>query len=184
MQGRASPHKVIFDSTGTPSFQWYDEYSGFAYKSLLIERQFSRPHILKLGLNYTTSDKFPLMLNDISTSLMYRYVSGQTYTYLDINDSPTTYDNHRYPGLHFTDLKVSKSINLGNVGKANLFILVSNLFNKKNIKSMGDSSYNPNVVQNFVETGEPTLRDIGGYDMSWSIWYAPRKIEFGILYDF
>ena len=183
MQGRASPHKVIFDSTGTPQFQWYDEYSGFAYKSLLIERQFSRPHILKLGINYTTGNDLPFVFSNTTTALMYRYVSGQTYTYLDINDSPTTYDNHRYPGLHFTDLKVSKNISLDSAGKINLFILVSNLFNKKNIKSMGDTSYNPNVVENFVESGEPTLMNIGGYDMSWSIWYAPRKIEIGMIYD-
>ena len=114
---------------------------------------------------------------------MYRFVSGQTFTYLGINDNPTTYDNHRYPGLHFTDLKIEKRFNIfGSDLRA--FMLVNNLFNVKNIKSMGDTSFNPNVVERFVDTGEPTLNDIAGYDMSWSIWYAPRKIEFGLLYAF
>jgi len=182
-QGRASPHKVVYDSTGIPSFSWYDEYNSFAYKSLIIERQFSRPHILKAGLNFSLGDMKNSLLSYLTLNLMYRYVSGQTFTYLGINDNPTTYDNHRYPGLHFTDLKIEKRFYmLGAELKA--FMVVNNLFNKKNIKSMGDTSFNPNVVKNFVDTGKPTLNDIAGYDMSWSIWYPPRKIEFGFLYAF
>ena len=49
---------------------------------------------------------------------------------------------------------------------------------------MGDTSYNPNVVKQFSETSTPTQNDIAGYDMSWSIWYASRKIEVGFKYDF
>jgi len=182
-QGRASPHKVVFDSTGTPAFTWYDEYNSFAYKSLIIERQFSRPHILKAGLNYSVGATQNSILSDFNINLMYRYISGQTFTHLGINDNPTTYDNHRYPGLHFTDLKVEKGF-MFLESKIRAYTLVENLFNAKNIKSMGDTSFNPNVVERFVETGEPTLNDIGGYDMSWSVWYAPRKFEFGLLYDF
>ena len=182
-QGRASPHKVTFDSTGTPSFTWYDEYNSFAYKSLIIERQFSRPHILKAGLTFSSGPEKNILLSDITFNLMYRFVSGQTFTYLGINDNPTTYDNHRYPGLHFTDLKIEKIIKLFGA-ELKTFTLIENLFNVKNIKSMGDTSYNPNVVERFVNTGEPTLNDIAGYDMSWSIWYAPRKIEFGLIYVF
>ena len=63
------------------------------------------------------------------------------------------------------------------------FVLVNNLFNRKNIKSMGDTSYNPNVIEQFVDSGKPTLTDVAGHDMSWSIWYAPRKLEIGFLYD-
>ena len=114
---------------------------------------------------------------------MYRFVSGQTFTYRDIDDTPTTYDNHRYPSLHFTDLKLDKRVGLKRFGNLKFFVLVNNLFNIKNIKSMGDTSYNPNVVEQFVNTGEPTLTDIAGHDMSWSIWYAPRKLEIGFLYD-
>ncbi|OUX35471.1 MAG: hypothetical protein CBE24_00065 [bacterium TMED264] len=183
MQGRASPHKVIFDSTGVPEFEWYDEYSGFAFKSLLIERQFSRPHILKFGVNYSVKNNSMPFFKNSNASLMYRYISGQTYTYLDLDDTPTTYDNHRYPGIHFTDLKLNKEVILGNLGKIKFFILIKNLMNKKNIKSMGDTSYNPNVVENFANSGLPTLNNIAGYDMSWSIWYAPRKFEFGFSYD-
>ena len=185
MQGRASPHKVTYDSTGVPSFDWYDEYVGSGYKSLMIERQFSRPHILKLGINYNTSKKSvaPMGMGNINISLMYRYVSGQTFTYRDIDDTPTTYDNHRYPGLHFTDLKLEKKINTNRFGNMKFFVLVNNLFNRKNIKSMGDTSYNPNVIEQFVDSGKPTLTDVAGHDMSWSIWYAPRKLEIGFLYD-
>jgi len=183
MQGRASPHKVTYDSTGVPSFDWYDEYDGLGYKSLLIERQFSRPHILKLGINYNVPQTANAFLRNVSVSIMYRFVSGQTFTYRDIDDTPTTYDNHRYPSLHFTDLKLDKRVGLKRFGNLKFFVLVNNLFNIKNIKSMGDTSYNPNVVEQFVNTGEPTLTDIAGHDMSWSIWYAPRKLEIGFLYD-
>ena len=184
MQGRATPHKVIFDSTGSPTFEWYDEYGGSAYKSLMIERQFSRPHILKLAINYNTMGLNVPLMSNTNFSLMYRYVSGQSYTYRSLEDTPTTYDNHRYPGLHFTDLKIDKKISLVNSGKLKIFVLINNLFNRKNIKSMGDTSYNPNVVKQFSETSTPTQNDIAGYDMSWSIWYAPRKIEVGFKYDF
>ena len=89
MQGRATPHKVIFDSTGSPSFEWYDEYGGSAYKSLMIERQFSRPHILKLAINYNTMGLNVPLMSNTNFSLMYRYVSGQSYTYRSLEDTPT-----------------------------------------------------------------------------------------------
>ena len=184
-QGRASPHRVRFDSTGTPSFYWYDEYSTDGYKSLVIERQFSRPHILKMSFNYNFG-KMPIhnFLKDINLSILYRYSSGQAFTYLDENDPPTTYDNHRYPGIHLTDLKIDKILLPSNYGKLSAFLLVTNLFNAKNIKSMGDTDYNPEVIPNFIDTGKPTLTNILGHDMSWSIWYPPRKIELGIKYEF
>ena len=64
------------------------------------------------------------------------------------------------------------------------FVLISNLFNQKNIKSMGDTSFNPEVIPQFIKNGEPTLTDVFGYDTSWAIWYPPRKIEFGLKYEF
>jgi len=116
--------------------------------------------------------------------MMYRYTSGQAFTYLDEDDPPTTYDNQRYPGIHLSDLKIDKTFQLQNNMQVSAFVLISNLFNQKNIKSMGDPSFNPDVIPNFIETGEPTLTDVLGYDMSWSIWYPPRKIEFGLKYEF
>jgi len=184
-QGRASPHKVTFDSTGTPTYAWYDEYSTRGYKSLVIERQFSRPHILRMGLNYNFGRSINnLFLSQLNVSMMYRYTSGQAFTYLDEDDPPTTYDNHRYPGIHLSDLKIDKTIQLHNNMRFSAFVLISNLFNQKNIKSMGDTSFNPEVVPQFIKNGEPTLTDVFGYDTSWAIWYPPRKIEFGLKYEF
>ena len=183
--GRASPHKVTFDSTGTPTYAWYDEYSTRGYKSLVIERQFSRPHILRLGLNYNFGKSIKnLLLSGLNVSMMYRYTSGQAFTYLDEDDPPTTYDNHRYPGIHLSDLKIDKTIQLHNNVRFSTFVLISNLFNQKNIKSMGDTSFDPEVIPQFIENGEPKLTDVFGYDMSWAIWYPPRKIEFGLKYEF
>jgi hypothetical protein len=49
---------------------------------------------------------------------------------------------------------------------------------------MGDTSFDPEVIPQFIENGEPKLTDVFGYDMSWAIWYPPRKIEFGLKYEF
>ena len=67
---------------------------------------------------------------------MYRYISGQTFTHLGINDNPTTYDNHRYPGLHFTDLKVEKGF-MFLESKIRAYTLVENLFNAKTLNLWG-----------------------------------------------
>ena len=49
---------------------------------------------------------------------------------------------------------------------------------------MGDTSFDPEVIPQFIKNGEPTLTDVNGYDLSWSIWYPPRKIELGLKYEF
>ncbi|MBL7111659.1 MAG: TonB-dependent receptor [Bacteroidales bacterium] len=180
MHGRASPHKVIFDENGEPEYEWYTE----GFKSIVIERQFSRPHLLRANIFYRIPyNNKNALISDIRLSLLYRYTSGQSFTYLTEDDPSDTYDNYRYPGIHVTDLKVEKTVHFSGRSGLSIFLYVTNLFNQKNIKSMGDTIFNPVTMEKFVETGEPTTVDGGGYDISWSIYYDPRKIMMGFSYD-
>ena len=73
-----------------------------------------------------------------------------------------------------------------------LYTKVTNLFNQKNIQAFGNA-WDDVALQKFLKTGEPTLdypqgKDEAGndirYDISYSIYYAPRSIWLGLRYNF
>ncbi len=114
LQGRASPARVNYDSLGAASFVYDTDVN----KRIPVETHFSRPHIVRVNLLVRyPQDANPSLLTDIlqnaSASILYRFTSGQTFTYLDINDAPDTYDNQRYPAAHTVDLRLDKTIRLG-----------------------------------------------------------------------
>ncbi len=66
-----------------------------------------------------------------------------------------------------------------------LYTKITNLFNQKNIRSYGHAyPYDGGALEKFVETGEPTLIDSDGYDISYMIYYEPRNILVGLKYNF
>lgn len=187
VQGRASPAQVKIDKDGNMSYVWDTEVN----KRIPTEKGFSRPHILRVNLFFNYPKKLTDTFTDIifketKISLMYRYVSGQAFTYLKPNDPPDTYDNYRYPGSHTVDLKMEKVINLGNNHGIGLYTKITNLLNAKNLRSIGDRFFmDPNLVRGqYVKTGKPAKVDLIGRDISWQTYYEPRRFYFGVRYFF
>lgn len=191
-RGKATPWQIHIGADGEITYQWYVE----ATDRLPVEQSFSRPHILRANffMQYPKRWRIPLLspiLQDTDLSLLYRYISGQTFTYLEPDDPPDLLDNHRYPARQTWDLKFNKYFSLG----AHTFMLytkVTNLFNQKNIRSFGNA-WDDVALQKFIETGEPTPdypqgKDADGndirYDISYSIYYAPRSVWLGLRYNF
>ncbi len=183
--GRASPKVIIYDANGNPTYQWDTEVN----KRIPTERTFSRPHILRanLFLSYPESQESSILntlLNGTSLSVLYRFVSGQTFTYLLTTDAPDTYDNYRYPASHNVDLKVDKLIRLFGSHELTVYLQITNLFNTKNLRSYGDIVFDANATKDYVETGKVSTVDAAGYDISWQNYYDKRRFYFGVKYSF
>jgi hypothetical protein len=124
-------------------------------------------------------------------------VSGRAFTYVKTGDPAGTYDNYRYPAEQNMDLRVSKSLRLGPVSST-LWIRVTNLFNKKNLrnfvcytyreaelmKDIGCLAFYNEAAKKYVEEGEVTTVDMWGYDQSFRTYGPPRYIEMGIKVGF
>jgi hypothetical protein len=186
-QGRATPARVDIDASGKETFTWDTDVN----KRIPIETNFSRPHIVRTNiyLRYPASDEGGLLddiLRGTTMSILYKFVSGQTFTYLQANDPPDTYDNYRYPVSHTVDLRVDKSIRLFGQTAITGYVRITNLLNAKNVQSIGDLAFDPNALKQFVDAGKVTTVEPGAvpYDISWSTWYEPRRVYFGVRYEF
>lgn len=183
--GRASPKRIIYDNDGNITYEWDTEVN----KRIPTERSFSRPHIVRanLFLSYPESDVNSL-LNDIlsgtSLSMLYRYVSGQAFTYLQPDDPPDTYDNYRYPASHTFDLKIDKLFRISGSHEFMIYLQITNLFNTKNLRSYGDVVFDANATKDYVESGKITTVDAAGYDIGWQTYYDARRFYMGFKYSF
>ena len=183
--GRASPKRVTFDADGNPTYEWDTEVN----KRIPTERSFSRPHIFRanLFLSYP-DDEESYVINSVmggtSLSILYKFVSGQTFTYLQPNDPPDTYDNYRYPASHNLDLKIDKLIKIAGSHNFTVYLQITNLFNTKNLRSYGDVVFDANATKDYVETGKISSVDASGYDISWQNYYETRRFYFGVKYSF
>ena len=86
------------------------------------------------------------------------------------------------------DLRLDKSFIINSIHNLTFYIRITNLFDRKNLKSfggdvLGDQS-DPAAVKNFVENGTVTTKDVDGYDISWMNYYEKRRYYFGIIYNF
>ncbi len=183
--GRASPKTVTFDKFGNATYQWDTDVN----KRIPTERSFSRPHILRAniylsypdyGLNSFVDD----IMSGTSMSVLFRYTSGQAFTYLQPDDAPDTYNNYRYPASQNVDLKIDKLFRIINSHELLVYVQITNLFNTKNLRSYGDAVFDANATKDFVESGKVTMVDGGGYDISWQNYYDPRRFYFGARYSF
>jgi hypothetical protein len=183
--GRASPKRITYDAEGNPTYEWDTEVN----KRIPTERSFSRPHILRANffLRYPGSDASSLVniiLRGTALSVLYRYVSGQTFTYLQPNDAPDTYDNYRFPGSNNVDLKVDKLLRITGSHEFTVYMQVTNLFNTKNLRTYGDVVFDANATKNYVETGQISGIDAAGYDISWQNYFETRRFFLGVRYSF
>ncbi len=185
LQGRASPARINYDSLGLTTFVYDTDVN----RRIPVESHFSRPHIVRANvlLRYPQDAGESFLsdiLRDASASILYRFTSGQTFTYLGPNDPPDTYDNQRYPVSHTVDLRLDKSLRLGGNHEVSVSLRITNLLNTKNVRSLGDIFYDPNAIKKFVDTGEVTTVDGAGYDISWQTWYETRRFYLSARYVF
>ena len=183
--GRASPKRVTYDANGNPVYEWDTDVN----KRIPTERSFSRPHIVRANLflkypDYQENSIINTILSGASFSLLFRYISGQAFTYLQTNDAPDTYNNCRYPVNQTFDLRIDKAIKITGVHELAVFLQVTNLFNTKNLRSYGDVVFDANATKNYVETGKITTVDAAGYDIGWQTYYKPRRFYMGMKYSF
>jgi len=107
-QGRASPARIEFDEQGNEKLI----YDTDVELTTITEKSFSRPHVLRANLFLIYPSDGTSIVDQIfegsNASVLYKYISGQTFTYQGPNDPPTVYNNHRYPGIETVDLKAEK----------------------------------------------------------------------------
>lgn len=181
-QGRASPVKVEYDEEGNATYAWDDE-------TISAEKSYSRPHIFRANLFYSfkknhISRYLSWITDGTSMSILYSYTSGQGYTYLEEDDNPMwIYNNHRYPPIINTDLRIEKKIEIGDIHALTAHLKVTNLFNRKNLRHMGEYFYGSQAYANYIETGEPYTEWIG-YDISQITYFENRQFYFGLSYNF
>jgi outer membrane receptor for ferrienterochelin and colicin len=183
--GRASPKTVTFDGNGNVTYQWDTEVN----KRIPTERSFSRPHILRANLflsypDYEESSILNTILNGASLSILYTFVSGQAFTYLQPNDPPDTYNNYRYPASNNVDLKLDKLFEISGSHEIVVYLQITNLLNTKNLRSYGDVIFDANATKDFVESGKISTIDAAGYDISWQTYYNKRRFYLGARYSF
>jgi hypothetical protein len=183
IQGRATPGVIRIDNEGNAIYQWPTQVN----RRLPVERPFSRPHILRVNVHLQGPETGRGLVNTLITgsrlSLLYRFVSGQTFTYLGPDDPPDTFDNHRYPASHVLDLRAERGLSLFGGHRLTVYTNVLNALNRRNVRSIGDVFFDPNAVKRFVETGEVTKVDGAGYDISWQTYHRPRQVSVGMRYS-
>ena len=170
--GRASPRIVTIGEDGQTSYEWDSDVN----KRIPVERSFSRPHILRSTFSYYD--------RGFNASLMYRFISGQTFTYLLPTDPADTYNNYRYPGNHNLDARLEKTFNFGQRHHMSAYMLVTNVLNIKNLRAYGDILFDADATRQYVEEGRISELDGAGYDMSWQNYFEPRRFYFGVKYGF
>lgn len=184
-QGRATPNRVEIDKNGNRKYSYDTEVA----LTTQTEKSFSRPHIMRanLFLNYPEDGIEPItdmFLHGSSLSILYKYISGQAFTYLGPNDPITTYNNHRYPSIHIFDLRAEKSLELWQDYTASVYVRVTNLFNTKNLRSFGNPLFDTNDIKEYVENGKISNVSWLGYDISYQTYYEPRRIYLGARFNF
>jgi len=185
ISGRASPGRIDLDQNGDVTYT----YDTDVELRIPVEKSFSRPHVLRANLffnyPYGRSDTWwAKIIEGGSASLLYKFTSGQAFTYLTLTDPPDTYDNYRYPPIQTFDLRLEKMFNLSNTHAISVYALITNLFNTKNLRSYGDIFFDADATKNYVEKGEVSTVDGFGYDISYQTYYEPRRYYFGVRYSF
>ncbi len=184
-EGRATPGVVRYDNEGNIRYTWDSDVN----KRIPVEKSFSRPHVFRVN----TYAKYPgvnsdrlvnRLLQETSLSVLFSYFSGQAFTYLQANDPPDTYNNYRFPAVHTIDIKLDKRVKLSGDHAISLYLNVTNLLNKKNLRSYGDALFDSEATKNYIEKGTVSTVDADGYDIGWQNYFETRRVYFGVKYSF
>ncbi|MFH1214191.1 MAG: TonB-dependent receptor [Candidatus Neomarinimicrobiota bacterium] len=186
--GRASPACIKIDSSGNYTYTWDSDVN----KRIPVQNTYSRPHTLRanLYLKYPDDLRIPVitpLFKGTSASILYQFVSGQTFTYAEVDDPPDTYDNYRYPPYQTVNLRLEKTFKIGKDNQFIAFARVTNLFNWKCLISLGSDYWGSSskvILADYIDNGNVTTVDTYGYDISWLTYAPPRRIYFGLKYCF
>ncbi len=184
-EGRATPSIIRYDNEGNVTYAWDSDVN----KRIPVEKSFSRPHILRVNTfikypNVTNPDFIDNIFMGTNLSILFNYFSGQAFTYLQATDPPDTYNNYRFPAIHTIDVKIEKQIALLDGHLMSVYMQITNLLNKKNLRTYGDILFDSEATKNYIEKGTISTVDADGYDISWQNYFDTRKIYFGIRYSF
>jgi len=185
--GRASPGRIEIAKDSTITYTWDVDVN----LRIPVQNSYSRPHIVRtnLYLHYPDDLNLPVLtpiLKGVTASILYSFVSGQPFTYLKPTDPPDTDDNYRYPAIPPVDLRLEKGFKIGDVNDFTAYIQVKNLLNRKNLVNIGDVWFlDPDQAKaDYIDNGTIATSDDMGYDISWCNYAEPRRINFGIRYNF
>lgn len=183
--GRASPGQIKIDGEGNYTYKWDTDVN----KRIPVQNSYSRPHTVRTNifLKYPDDLKIPLftpILHGTSISILHQFISGQPFTYQGPDDPPDTYDNYRYPAYQTVDLRLVKNIEVSKDHVFSAYVRITNLFNRKNLISLGDIYYNESedVLSDYIDDGIIPKVDEVGYDISAQTYAPARRIYFGIKY--
>ncbi len=184
-EGRATPGVIRYDGQGKATFTWDADVN----KRIPVEKSFSRPHVLRVNsyLRFPRSNRATTVdriLQESSLSLLFNYYSGQAFTYLTPTDPPDTYNNYRFPVIYTFDLKLEKQWQLWGGHAMTWYMNITNLLNKKNLRSYGDALFDSEATKKFIEKGTVSTVDADGYDISWQNYFETRRIFLGARYSF
>lgn len=184
-EGRATPGLIEINAENDVEFQFEDEIT----RRLIFDKVFSRPHIFRgnLFLRYPNGRGGSLVsaiMNGVSGSILYKFISGPTLTYQAADNPDLEFQNERFPPIQTLDFRIDKMFTFFKSHQLSAYMRVTNLLNTQNVRSFGDIFFDPNALPNFVETGEVTTVDGGGYDISYQNYHEPRRFFFGVKYAF
>lgn len=184
-EGRATPGVIRYDGASNVIYTWDSDVN----KRIPVEKSFSRPHVLRVNsyARYPKTRSTRLvdrLLQESSLSVLMNYFSGQAFTYLQATDPPDTYNNYRFPAIYTFDLKLEKLISLWGGHATSFYLNVTNLFNRKNLRSYGDALFDSEATKNFIEKGTVSTVDADGYDIGWQNYFETRRIYLGARYTF
>lgn len=184
-QGRATPAIITLDKDGSTTYEWDTQVN----KRIGVEKSFSRPHIFRANVMLKYPEKWDegilgILFSNTTLSVMYQFISGQAFTYLQPEDPADTYNNYRYPASQLTDLMLEKGFDFFDTHRLSMYMRITNLFDNKNLRSYGDPIFDAESTKKFVEDGTVTTVDGAGYDISWQNYFDRRRIWFGIKYSF
>ncbi|MBN2279273.1 MAG: TonB-dependent receptor [Candidatus Marinimicrobia bacterium] len=217
------------DAEGTASNSTANQaavYSNTVLPTTINPLDYSQKHTGSINLDYRfgKNDGGPV-LSQLGINLLMKFSSGHpfTYVYADIGGQADPYtagidymDDTRTrhalepvgssttPWTFTTDLRLDKSFDIGRF-KATAYIIVNNLFNKKNVLNVYEStgSADNDGFLSDLERSQSTINSYGGQnyiDMYrainlkngqayWNsigrqLWDNPRQIHFGIKFSF
>jgi len=61
---------------------------------------------------------------------------------------------------------------------------ITNLLNRKNLRSYGDALFDSEATKKFIENGTVSTVDADGYDIGWQNYFETRRIYMGVKYSF
>ena len=179
--GKASPDEIHIDSDSTITYS-------FSPNTPSRIESLNRPHLFRTNIFLAwpkawEANLLGMVFRNVDLSLLYQAFSGSPYLYQLPEDDSDFLRTGRLESTQTWDMKVNKGISIGS-SKVLASFKVTNLFNRKNHRAIGDEYYDANADNYYRKHGEPKTVDGGGYDIAWLVYGTPRQYYFSLKYEF